>query len=73
MIPFTEHYACKSRIACLACRNLAGTGVFPLICPYSITIADAEKAEAEQRYERTHPSEWRNTDTVSNCCGEPSP
>jgi hypothetical protein len=35
---------------------------FPAECPEGVTLEQAV-------YDRAFPEEWRNTGTVSNCCG----
>lgn len=63
---FTETLHCKSHVHCVPCRQqrpVSGTP-FPVQCPEGVTLETAV-------YDKAFPAEWRNTGTVSNCCGEP--
>ena len=61
---WTETAHCKSHAHCVACRRREPMAnmEFPAECPEGVTLEQAV-------YDRAFPEEWRNTGTVSNCCG----
>jgi len=63
---FADSYICISRSRCEICRaNATWRKGFnaPDVCPNGVT------QEMLDKYAKTHPEQWRNTGTVSNCCG----